>query len=280
MLYTLDEDLNALGGTTGSVLRYDIGTETNSSFYPWEQTSDNSNVILNMRADVVRDEDGSWWVTQYRWTESAGAPSLTRFEDGGLEPIYNSGADDNLPTLFQNYGSVDIHNDLDMLVMGGVSGAGVYVLDISDPTAPVLLDTISHDGNVHDVAFDAAGNIYAVNNITETLRIFSPGGNWLATTTSDGAFGLEALVVDPYQADFNGDGAVDGDDFLIWQSSFNVDDGGDANGDGVTDGDDFLIWQAEFGTADGSGNGAVPEPASIALLLAALAGALCLGRRR
>ena len=54
-------------------------------------------------------------------------------------------------------------------------------------------------------------------------------------------------------ADFDGDGNVNGDDFLIWQSGFGVDDTGDADGDGDTDGDDFLIWQSEFG----SGNGAV-----------------------
>ena len=54
--------------------------------------------------------------------------------------------------------------------------------------------------------------------------------------------------------DFNMDGNVDGDDFLIWQAGFNVDDSGDADGDGDTDGDDFLIWQSNFGTAEGSGS--------------------------
>ena len=69
-----------------------------------------------------------------------------------------------------------------------------------------------------------------------------------------------------FRADFNNDGEVDGDDFLIWQAGFNIDDRGDANGDGVTDGDDFLIWQSEFGSGNGSlSSAAVPEPTSVFL---------------
>ena len=80
---------------------------------------------------------------------------------------------------------------------------------------------------------------------------------------------VSVSTIDPNasNADFNGDDRVDGDDFLIWQSSFRVDDGGDANRDGVTDGDDFLIWQTQFGTASGSGSSAVPEPSAIIMLV-------------
>ena len=51
-----------------------------------------------------------------------------------------------------------------------------------------------------------------------------------------------ASIAELPMADFD----TDGDDFLIWQAGFSVDDRGDANGDGVTDGDDFLIWQSQF----------------------------------
>ena len=58
--------------------------------------------------------------------------------------------------------------------------------------------------------------------------------------------------------DFNKDGQVDGDDFLIWQQSFGTESGatpnsGDANGDGAVNGDDFLIWQQQFGSSVGEG---------------------------
>jgi hypothetical protein len=192
VVYTLDEDYDA-GGTPGSVLRYDTGTTTNYSGLPVEQTEDGSDNILNLRSDVVRDEDGSWWIAQYRFTESSAAPSLMRFLDGGTAPVFNSG-DVQVPddlVLDLAYGNLDIHNSLDWLIMGTRSDGGVYVLDISDPINPTLLDTIPQLGYTQDVAFDAAGNVYVASSSTETLRIWSPGGDWITTTGSNGSFIVE-----------------------------------------------------------------------------------------
>jgi hypothetical protein len=188
-VYTLDEDFD-IGGTTGSVLRYDVGTATDYNGQPVEQTQDGTNIILNLRADVVRDEDGSWWIAQYRSTETPEAPSLTRFLDGGTSPTYNSATDDDLPLLTETYGSLDIQDELDRLALGARSGFGVYILDISDPDSPALLDTVPQDGFTQDVAFDAAGNLYVVSSSTETLKIWSPGGQTVAITGSDGSFRL------------------------------------------------------------------------------------------
>ena len=94
---------------------------------------------------------------------------------------------------------------------------------------------------------------------------------------------MQALGIQPpLAADFDDDGDVDGDDFLLWQINFPVLDGtagsssGDANGDGNVDGDDFLVWQRNFTypTAISS----VPEPNSLVLL--ALGGLMMLRRRR
>jgi hypothetical protein len=139
---------------------------------------------------VVRDEDGSWWIAQYRYTDSNAVPSLSHWEDGATAPSWTSGPL-TLP-LDVAYGSIDlIQNDMmDLLVMGTRSSGGVYILDISDPDNPVLLDTIDQYGYTRDVAFDAAGNVYVVSSSTETLRIWSPGGDWLAITGSDGSFEL------------------------------------------------------------------------------------------
>ncbi len=188
-VYTLDEDLD-LGGTPGSVLRYDVGSATDYNGQPVEQTQDGMDHILNMRSDVVRDEDGSWWIAQYRFTENASCPALMRFLDGGTEPVYNSGADDDLPLLGAAYGNLDIHDELDLLVLGARSGYGVYIIDISDPDHPVLLETLAQSGYAQDVSFDAAGNVYVMSSSSETLRIWSPGGDWIATTSSDGGFVL------------------------------------------------------------------------------------------
>ncbi len=68
-------------------------------------------------------------------------------------------------------------------------------------------------------------------------------------------------------ADFDGDGDVDGADFLTWQSNTGTSGGladGDANGDGNVDGADLTIWQGQFGNASAAAaaTAAVPEPAS------------------
>jgi hypothetical protein len=84
--------------------------------------------------------------------------------------------------------------------------------------------------------------------------LFSTWGTYvLMLTASDSVLtGTSNVTVTVLgRADFNGDGRVDGVDFLIWQSHYprssgGTPDGGDANGDGKVDGVDFLIWQANY----------------------------------
>jgi hypothetical protein len=87
-----------------------------------------------------------------------------------------------------------------------------------------------------------------------TTATFTSAGTYvLQLTASDsvltGTSNVMVTVLAP--ADFNGDGKVDGVDFLIWQSHYptssgGAPDGGDANGDGKVDGVDFLIWQSHY----------------------------------
>ncbi len=184
IMYTIDEDVRL-----GNVLQYDIGTTTSGySTAPTDRTTDSPNNIQNSDADLVRGTDGSWWIAQYRYTDSAGVPSLSHWPDGSSAPVWTSGP--GTVPLNLAYGSIDINGGGDMLVMGTVGG-GIYVLNISNPDSPTLVATIaSGTDSIRDVAFDAAGNIYAVNNTSEKLRIYSPGGYTVATTTSDGVFNL------------------------------------------------------------------------------------------
>ncbi|HMP08056.1 MAG TPA: hypothetical protein PJ982_17035, partial [Lacipirellulaceae bacterium] len=75
------------------------------------------------------------------------------------------------------------------------------------------------------------------------------------------------VLFDP--ADFNADGVVDGNDLLVWQDHFGVDNAtshaqGDATGDGLVDGADFLAWQRQLTPGAGAPEQArqVPEPAA------------------
>jgi len=184
-LFTLDEDVRL-----GNVLQYDIGTTTSGyATAPTDRTTDGPGHILNSTADLVRDEDGSWWLAQYRYTDDDVVCALSHWEDGATAPSWTSGPS-TIP-LDRAYGNLDIDNGKNLVAVGSNDGH-IFILDISDPSNPVLVDTIVHaPGNyVRDVSFDAAGNLYAVSSSSETMRVYSPGGDWLAVTGSDGTFTL------------------------------------------------------------------------------------------
>jgi len=110
---------------------------------------------------------------------------------------------------------------------------------------------------------------------------------WLEDLNGDGMVDIAdvaTLITDIVQTvpgDFNLDGVVDGQDFLIWQRNVGNPNAmyhlGDANMDGVIDAADLVIWQSNFGFQASpllqanlaSEQVAVPEPGSL--------GMLCLG---
>jgi hypothetical protein len=73
----------------------------------------------------------------------------------------------------------------------------------------------------------------------------------------------EAILPEPLNPDYNGDGIVDAADYVMWRKGESPDDTQAG----------YDLWKAHFGeTVPGAGgSGAVPEPASAAMLLMALA---------
>jgi Dockerin type I domain len=153
--------------------------------------------------DWDTDVDGTdFLIWQRNFPNNSG--SATPFQgdangDGIVDPndlaIWEANYEDvtqlGLLVLQGGFGALDIKNDQDLLVMATRFGEGIYIIDISNPNAPVLQATIVHGGTtINDVAFDIAGNVYAVSRSTETLKIYSPGGDFVATTGSDGSFSL------------------------------------------------------------------------------------------
>ncbi len=123
------------------------------------------------------------------------------------------------------------------------------------------------------------GDSYTIltgTNITGTFDAVSfpsaPGLNWQIEYNPTSVV-LNFLDVPPFNSDWNMDDIVNGDDLAIWRANFGmmVPPGtmGDADGDGDVDGADFTIWQRQLGTdpVAAPAAGAVPEPASAALLL-------------
>lgn len=77
--------------------------------------------------------------------------------------------------------------------------------------------------------------------------------------------------------DFDGDGDIDGPDFLAWQTNLPQSRGGsldqgDADGDNDIDGADFVVWQTNFPYTPEPSTSPAPEPQAILLGLLAVAG--------
>ena len=95
---------------------------------------------------------------------------------------------------------------------------------------------------------DSSGTVYQTNMATNstTLLLTEP---LLSTASGDGVRGMAVMPVTlDIPADFDGDGDVDGADFLKWQQGYPTASGatkadGDTDGDGDVDGQDFLVWQ-------------------------------------
>lgn len=136
-----------------------------------------------------------------------------------------------------------------------------------------------------------AGNLLLENNLGAP---FSPAGGDvpLTLTTDSGSWSLKGFKLSTpitydiapapptADADFNGDGLVDGADFLIWQQNLGLAEGaaneqGDADGNAAVNDLDLAAWQTNFGTgATPPPIGAVPEPTAATLAtITLLAGA-------
>ncbi|HEX6961515.1 MAG TPA: PEP-CTERM sorting domain-containing protein [Lacipirellula sp.] len=91
----------------------------------------------------------------------------------------------------------------------------------------------------------------------------------------------DSAAADP---DFDGDGDVDGRDFLVWQRNLGAtgqaaNDNGDANLSGTVDAADLAAWKAGYSGSAAAVAGVVPEPAGAAIALAGLGLAAIGGRR-
>jgi len=88
-------------------------------------------------------------------------------------------------------------------------------------------------------------------------------------------------------ADFDGDGDVDGADFLTWQRNLGATGTGtlatgDANEDMNVDATDLTVWQAQFGPGApaAAAVSAIPEPTTLAMAAFSALAAIAAARRR
>ncbi len=152
-------------------------------------------------------------------------------------------------------------------------------LETNPLTGDVLL--IAHGGQRTGIFFDEAGNPLPEGTIVpgsagRVITYDFPLAN-LGSGQGNPPMGIGLVFQTTlFESDFDKDGDVDGEDFLIWQAHFGnpslTRNDGDADEDGDVDGEDFLVWQAQFGMMSGTGSAfsEVPESGAGASLLGAL----------
>ncbi len=112
-------------------------------------------------------------------------------------------------------------------------------------------------------------------------------GNWSgeATVYVDRIALTDITYVAPENADFDGDGDVDGADYLILQRGIGAEGTGtlatgDANGDTHINDLDLAIWNTQFGSVAAlAASSAVPEPSTVSLIVIGFVGYLGRCRR-
>ncbi|QDS98238.1 PEP-CTERM sorting domain-containing protein [Adhaeretor mobilis] len=204
-----------------------------------------------------------------------------------------------------DYYSIDsTTDDLNFASWNSFSDQAIDAIDGPDPDATVGNGTGekwdeaggADDGALSEL-FLLGSSVFGANR-TETLgNAFKVGGDTDSLSfeyrrASDGALfdGVIELVGTAADADFDGSGTVDGNDFLTWQDNFGLagqtdNSNGDADGSGTVDGLDLDAWGAQYGSPSSLASSvaaaaSVPEPTTGCLLSLALAATMLNTRRR
>lgn len=204
--YVIDEDLQddrttTTGTMRNSLWRHDIGAtlpgpETMPTRLALHQGSF-LRTVGNQTMELARGTNGNFYISNYR---SLGTEANVWVVDTNNAVIWNSltetraflGTSTN-HDLLRATGGLDISPAGDYLAIINIETNGMFILPIingvPDITNRLLLTGFSTaTGQGRDVAFDIAGNLYAVSSGAGMLRVFSPGGTATAITGSDGTF--------------------------------------------------------------------------------------------
>ena len=205
--YVIDEDLqNDRASSTqnmrNTLWRHDIGgvlpgaealpTRIGTST-PWLN-------FTNQTMDLSRGPNGNFYVNDYR---SAGSDrgGLYVIAPDGME-LWNSLAasrtlleSSTANDLLRATGGGAVSPRGDFAAVINLENNGITIVPLNDGI-PDLTNRLALNGfstataQGRDVAFDLAGNLYAISSSAQSLRVFSPGGTATAITGSDGTFEL------------------------------------------------------------------------------------------
>lgn len=295
-VYTLDEDLSSaevtpggggLTDNTNRLWRYDInGFDLSSGPYtapPVAVTPENvhgplldgsavggSGVFITF-IDMDLGKDGKFYLSQNR-SNPANTSGLYVVNPDGTTAWDSITATRALPgqtptslDLFQNTDGIAVSPDQKWLAaLHGDNFLTIVPLinGIPDIANRLAVDTGNAVASSRDINFDAAGNLWYASSGQALVRVLTPGGHTTTTLAWDGTQYTFTNAAASLAGDYNNDGKVDAQDYVLWRKSPGT-YGGDPAG--------YNAWRANFGTGGpGSGSGlgdqAVPEPSTIAFV--------------
>ena len=183
--------------------------------------------------------------------------------------------------------SVDANGDGDFSDVGDTLNVYHMVLRGDYSTATPSYTVLLSQANQTALTLNGTTNLWFTASPTAGSSISSVS---ISAQNSNGAYVVDQLFLRSLSGipgDYNGDGAVNGADYVVWRDNLNTTNTlpNDTSPGNVTS-DDYTVWRANFGSAAGgtaSSVGqaaAVPESATLLLLAIGVAvGGCCINRR-
>ncbi len=120
--------------------------------------------------DVARDANGDWYLNNYRATAGQASP-LEKFQDSTTLPINNTAWQASSSYVYSR--SVDTCEKTNQACFCRWNNGYVYTYNKDTGTYLGYFDSGSY---ADDVSYDAAGNVYVGDEVTELTTIWSPAG--------------------------------------------------------------------------------------------------------
>lgn len=130
--------------------------------------------------DVARDSNGDWYMTQYRY-DATQAAAISKFTDDPNNLPINTAAWETAKVAPYNGGyCLDLYEPKGWVAYGNYYDGFVQIFNMTDGSYVGGFDAGSR---MRDIAFDAAGNVVTVDNVTEWMKVWSPGDGANSFTT-------------------------------------------------------------------------------------------------
>ncbi len=254
-------DLSAL--LPSGEISFDLGTPNDSDFSNEVSTGSNATVL---QFKIALSSPGILRISFVHATDEHPVYTLATYNDTPLVFVGDANGQ-NLENiiLFKSNG-VESTLTLEKL---RECGPPIFKENLVAPDPPSLPDKPNGHAEVEtDLHFDHEFAGFTKKLTRETKCVLAPGTYTIKIVVQDvfdaiidSATFFEQNSLKLYSflaADFDLDGDVDGNDFLIWQQNRGNQNAkftdGDANGDGKVTGADLQIWDAPYGQAGGHKN--------------------------